>query len=88
MSKPYQVWSDDMNDETLQTYIAQWRTSREPFDQWFKRCEGIGGLMDHDGCPVVMPEGEWQSHGGSLCAGCQEGLRDDAHWGRDAPRLG
>tara|TARA_R110002049_G_scaffold29241_4_gene99281 strand:- start:40 stop:357 length:318 start_codon:yes stop_codon:yes gene_type:complete len=81
----YQVASDDMNDESLETYIAQWRESGEPFDEWFKACDGydVGGIQ-HD-CETFMPEVDMTIvDEGEMCESCVEAAieisNDDAMW--------
>ena len=81
----YQVASDDMNDESLEAYIAEWRESGEPFDQWFKSCDGydVEGI-EYD-CPTFMPEVDMTIvDEGEMCERCAETataiIRDNAMW--------
>ena len=48
----FRVASDDMNRRGLETYIAQWRESGEPFDEWFWPCPGYGDQA----CTNHVPE--------------------------------
>ena len=81
----YQVASDDMNDESLEAYIADWRESGEPFDQWFKSCDGydVEGI-EYD-CPTFMPEVDMTiGDDVEMCESCIEAtiaiVRDNAMW--------